>query len=335
MTNLTFDDLERILREVFDVRVCVAGDLCLDIYWRADMRFSRLSRETPHFPLPVVEERIALGGGGNVMANVCALGVEAMLPVTVLGADWRGSAARQALAALGAPEAGVVTDGTRVTPCYAKPLRAGISDVVYEDPRLDFENYRPLSPETEEKVLRALEAAAAQADVIAVCDQLALGVVSARVRQAICALGARMPVIADSRDRIGTFTNVIVKPNALEAAAACGTPEDAPETALKMLSEKTGAPALITLGEGGALWRAQKKTVRVPGVKTAPTVDPVGAGDTFMAAFAAAYAAGESGPTAAAFANLAASVTVKKLGEAGVAAPAELREAFLRAAAEN
>ncbi len=306
------------------VRVCVVGDLCVDLYWRADMRLSRLSRETPHFPLPVTNERATLGGGGNVMANVCALGVKAMLPVTVLGADWRAFLARCELNGLQAPQAGLITDPARVTPCYAKPLRAGISDVVYEDPRLDFENYAPLSAQTEEAVLAALEAAAAEADVIAVCDQLGFGVITPRVREALCALGARMPVIADSRDRIGLYKNVIVKPNALEAAAACGTPEDRPESAAKMLCAKTGAPALVTLGAEGALWCEGGGVTHVPGVAVAPPVDPVGAGDTFLAAFAAAYAAGAPGPAAAEFANFAASVTVKKIGVTGTASAAEL-----------
>ena len=35
---------------VQNARVCMIGDVCLDLYWRADMRLSRLSRETPHFP---------------------------------------------------------------------------------------------------------------------------------------------------------------------------------------------------------------------------------------------------------------------------------------------
>ena len=87
--------LNDLFSRIADVTVCVVGDVCLDIYWHADMKKSVLSRETPHFPLPVTEERYSLGGGGNVMANVSALGVKAVLPVSVLGADWRGYLARE------------------------------------------------------------------------------------------------------------------------------------------------------------------------------------------------------------------------------------------------
>ena len=51
-------------------RIGVIGDFCLDVYWHADMTRSELSRETPHFPLPIVQERLSPGGAGNVVANL-------------------------------------------------------------------------------------------------------------------------------------------------------------------------------------------------------------------------------------------------------------------------
>ena len=53
--------LEEILSRLADVSIAVVGDGCLDVYWEADMTRSQLSRETPHFPLPVVKERTSLG----------------------------------------------------------------------------------------------------------------------------------------------------------------------------------------------------------------------------------------------------------------------------------
>lgn len=322
--------LNKLLEKIADVTVCVVGDVCLDIYWHADMKKSELSRETPHFPLPVVKERYSLGGGGNVMANVSALGVKAVLPVSVLGADWRGYLARECFTSIGADPAGLVTDETRVTPCYAKPLREGISDVVYEDPRLDFENRAPLPESTEDALLAALEKAAAQADVIAVSDQLAFGTVTPKVRERLCELGRNMPVIVDSRDRIALYHNVIIKPNEFEAAKALACSVSDPAAAAKSLSERTGAPAIVTLGDKGAVWCEGKSAVFVRSTPAEPPVDPVGAGDTFLAAFAAACAAGAAGPDAVEFANLAAGVTVKKIGTTGTANADELRSAAMK-----
>ena len=314
--------LEDLFSKIGGVRVCVVGDICLDLYWRADMRLSRLSRETPHFPLPVTDERFSPGAGGNVIANLAALGVGKILPVSVIGADWRAHLLKECLLPLAPEEAGLVADPARVTPCYAKPLRRGIADVEYEDPRLDFENRAPLSPAAEAAVLAALDTAARQADIVCVCDQLEYGAVSPAVRKRLCEIGREMPVLADSRDRIGLYENVIVKPNDIEAAAAADGA--APEEAAKILSARTRAPALVTCGAGGAIWCENGACVRVPAVKTEPPVDPVGAGDTFLAAFAAAYACLVSGPEAATFANLAAAVTVKKIGETGTATKDEI-----------
>ena len=316
------ETLLKLLDRIKTVRICVIGDVCLDMYWEADMKKSRLSRETPHFPLPVVRERYSLGGGGNVMANVSALGAR-VLPVSVLGNDWRGYLTKERLAGLNADPAGLVTDASRVTPCYAKPLRMGISDLVYEDPRLDFENAAPLPEETEEAVLSALDAAAAKADIIAVSDQLEYGVITPRVRERLCGLAKTKPVVADSRDRIALYQNVIVKPNAVEAAAAAG--ETAPAAAARLLCARTGAPVIVTLENKGALWCENGNVTLLPGVTLSGPVDPVGAGDAFLAAFCAAFGAGFPGPDAVAFANLAAAVTVKKVGTTGTAKPEEIQ----------
>ncbi|MCR5042165.1 MAG: sugar kinase [Clostridia bacterium] len=322
--------LNDILARLPSVRVCVVGDLCLDAYWRADMRLSRLSRETPHHPLPVVSERYSPGGGGNVVANLAALGVGKVLPVSAVGPDWRGFLLRKCLKDVGVTEEYIAEGANIVTPCYCKPLRGGISDVVYEDPRLDFENRAPISEELEAAVLQNLESASENADVIAVCDQLEYGVVTPAVRKRLCELGKKMPVVADSRDRIALYENVIVKPNEVEAAAATGCPADAPALSAERLSEKNRAPAIVTVGEKGAYWCENGRAVLVPAVKTEPPIDIVGAGDTFLSAFCAAFASGAPGGTAVAFANLASSVTVGKIGVTGTATGDELRLALCR-----
>ena len=77
-------------------RIGVIGDFCLDVYWHADMTKSELSRETPHFPLPVVRERMSPGGAGNVAMNLLALAPKAVHVIGVFGEDWRGHALQRA-----------------------------------------------------------------------------------------------------------------------------------------------------------------------------------------------------------------------------------------------
>ena len=136
--------LEALLAAVPGVKAAVIGDVCVDAYWMADMRLSQLSRETPHHNLPIVEEKYALGGAGNVMNNMRALGA-AVTPVTALGVDFRGDIARRLMREAGLEmDCAPVFEG-RVTPCYVKPYRMGYGGVRYEDPRIDFENREALS----------------------------------------------------------------------------------------------------------------------------------------------------------------------------------------------
>lgn len=76
---LSLSRLKELLQRIEGVRVGVMGDLCLDVYWHIDMRRSELSRETPHYNLPVDWERYSPGAGGNVVKNIAALRPAALL----------------------------------------------------------------------------------------------------------------------------------------------------------------------------------------------------------------------------------------------------------------
>ena len=326
--------VQAVLHKIRNVKICVVGDISLDLYWFADMTRSQLSRETPHFPLPVVRERSSLGGGGNVVANIAALGAGLVIPVSVVGDDWRGHLLRRQLEQIGVTDEHVFNASGRVTPTYCKPIRQGISDVRYEDPRIDFENFESLPPPQEEKVVQALWAAAEQCDAIAVCDQYRFGVVTERLRDELAKIGrSGKVVIVDSRDKVGSFRDVIVKPNEVEAAAALGTaiPKQGNGAyireygkAVHAIAQKNGKPAAITLGSVGALWADGESVCFAPAHDVPGPFDIVGAGDTFLAALVCAYAAGVPGPEALAFGNIASSVTIQKIGETGVATPEEV-----------
>ena len=142
---LTPDMLRTALERMDHARVALIGDLCLDAYWYADMRLSELSRETPNFPLPVVSEKYSPGGAGNVACNMAALRPEKLCVVGAVGADWRGDILLKCLRENGVNTSLILQSPDVVTNTYIKPMRMGISDVVYEDARIDFENRSPLS----------------------------------------------------------------------------------------------------------------------------------------------------------------------------------------------
>ena len=324
--------ISEILESIGKVRVGVVGDFCLDVYWHADMRRSELSRETPHYPLPIVSERMSPGGAGNVAANLCALHPACCVCLGVLGKDWRGSALMEELRNVGADVSGIVTAPGWQTNTYIKPLRQGLTDVVYEDPRLDFTNYGPLPEDAEDALLRNLETVSKTVDALCVCDQMPFGCITERLRERIQALGAEgLPVVVDSRYRIGMYRNVVVKPNCIEACETLGVPDcrdvgDYLKLALSMES-KTGRPAVITLGGNGSVVSDHGKAELIPAVPVDGEIDICGAGDTFLASLAAAIGCGAALADAAGLGNLASSVTIRKIRQTGTASPEEIRKA--------
>ena len=330
--KLTFPELEEILGKLDTARVGLIGDLCLDLYWIADMKLSELSRETPHYPLPVVEERSAPGGAGNVACNIAALAPAKLVVVGLVGKDWRGNLLKESLQQHGVDDALILQKSGRMTSAYIKPLRTGISDVIYEDPRLDFEERAPMDEASEQEVLQALEQMASQVDVICVSDQMKYGIVTDRVREALCELGRQgKTVVVDSRDRAMLYHHVTVKPNEVEAARAFGGDPEDPESLSVLadeISRRTDAPALITLGEKGCIVAHEGMVCRCEAYPVEPPIDFCGAGDTFLSGFGASLASGFLPETAAKFANLCSAVTIKKCSTTGTAT----REELLRAA---
>ena len=326
--------LEEILDKIPGLKIALIGDICLDVYWKADMTKSLLSRETPHFPLPVVEEWMSPGAGGNTAANIAALGVTDFKVVSVIGSDWRGTALKSSFAERGIAADSLIESGNVVTNAYCKPLRQGISDTVYEDPRLDFANYSPLPEEEEAKLIDMLERAAEGADALCVCDQFSFTCLTPKVRDKISELGkAGLIITADSRERITKYKNITIKPNELEGGMAASDEFDPKSATLEtyanaalILSEKTGNNVCMTLGSLGGIYTDKSSLYYIPTQKAEPPIDICGAGDTFLSAFTCALAAGAQGYEAVAFANLASSVTIKKINTTGTASPDEIRK---------
>jgi rfaE bifunctional protein kinase chain/domain len=323
--GMSRDRLNVIFERIQDVRVAVLGDVCLDIYWVADMAKSELSRETPHFPLPVVEERMSPGGGGNVLANLAALNPQKIYAVSVIGTDWRGAELVKLLNGMDIDITHIKTNPDVVTNAYCKPLRAGISKVVYEDPRLDFCNYGPIDAGTEDSIISSLNSLSSEINVLCVSDQLPHGVVTGRIREHIMKLARDgLTVVVDSRDRIGLFKDVILKPNETEGVCAAGltnaqTVENYAEAAVKLPGE-----SLMTIGSKGSLYSFNGKVTYIPAHEISGEIDTVGAGDTFLSGFSLGIAAGVSRPEAAYFATLCSEVTIKKIGTTGTASKMEV-----------
>jgi rfaE bifunctional protein kinase chain/domain len=332
--GISCEKLNEILAGISGTRIGLIGDLCMDVYWKADVTLSELSRETPHYTLPVVEERMSPGGGANVLANIAALKPKNILFTGVIGYDWRGNELTRELESRGLDTSYVLRSRDKVTNTFCKPIRFGISSIAYEDPRLDFLNYEPLSHDKERDLADRLSDISKKVDVLCVCDQLRYGAITPSIREKVIELGRQgLKVIVDSRDNIGLFTDVTIKPNEIEAYRAVhssGDPRNAPievlAVAARALSMSNNADVCMTIGPRGCLLADNEGITHVPSYEVPPPIDICGAGDTFLSAFACATAAGVRSYEAGSFANMAADVTIAKLCTTGTASPDEIRK---------
>jgi rfaE bifunctional protein kinase chain/domain len=324
------EKLEALLRDIRRVRVAVIGDFCLDAYWTLDASLSEISIETGLATRPVRSQRYSLGGAGNVVNNLVALGVSAVRAIGVLGDDPFGREMRKIMEAAGVDTRSLlVQEKDWDTPVYIKPVE-GES----EQGRIDFGNANRLDPSLGEKLLAELRAALPAVDIVIVNQQLDHGINTEALRLGLAALigGARVPFICDSRSFSDSYAGAMRKLNDREALRLCGerwesadpVPRPDAARAAETLSARWKTPVFLTRGPRGMLVRDAAGLHEVPGLQILGRIDTVGAGDSALAGIAAALAAGRGGPEAAGLGNLVAGVTVQKLFITGTASPAEV-----------
>jgi rfaE bifunctional protein kinase chain/domain len=330
---LTDAVIEQVLHRLPSLTIGVVGDLFLDRYLDLDAALTEPSLETGLDAYQVVRVRSYPGAAGTVMNNLVALGVGRVVPVSVIGDDGEGYELRQALQGQRVVDLTFLyADASRRTPTYTKPMLQRAGEPPRELNRLDIKNRQPLGAAAERHVLAAMDAIWPQVDALVVLDQVSeaeCGVVTTRVRERLAELGTTRPeklILADSRERIGLFRCVALKPNQHECCRAVSGTADIRE-ALAELARRVERPVFCTAGEKGImLFDPQANTSAiVPAYAVVGPVDPVGAGDSASAGIICARAAGATLEEAAAFGNLIASITVQQIGVTGTATPEQVR----------
>jgi rfaE bifunctional protein kinase chain/domain len=336
---LTTDALERILQAIPGLTIAVIGDLFLDRYLDLDASLTEPSLETGLNAYQVVNVRSHPGAAGTVINNLVALGVGRVCPIAVIGDDGEGYELRQALNRQQVLDcAGLLVSSERRTPTYTKPLLHEPGLAARELSRLDIKNRESMPQPLVEQIMVQLRRVWPHIDALVVLDQVSeedCGVITSRVRDCIAELAAeesRPFVLADSRERIGLFRGVSLKPNRREALRAVSDVGDegdpALEAAVAELSRRAGGWVLCTEGERGMLLVSARRSVkaRIAAYPVHGPIDSVGAGDSTSAAIVCAMASGSTATEAAAFGNLVASITIQQLGTTGTANPAQIRQ---------
>ncbi|MFM8274169.1 MAG: bifunctional heptose 7-phosphate kinase/heptose 1-phosphate adenyltransferase [Gemmata sp.] len=329
---LTPDLIERVLATIPQKTVGVLGDLFLDRYLDIDPALNEPSVETGLTAHQVTKVRSYPGAAGTVINNLAALGVGRIQPISCIGDDGEGYELRQALRTLPAVEqGGIFVTGSRRTPTYTKPM-LGTAELN----RLDIKNRTPTSENIQQHLIELLEVAWPQLDALLILDQVSeedCGVVTARVRDRLAELAANSPtkfVLADSRERIGSFRNVCIKPNQSELDAVLRVAGQW-QTGLANLLDGPFAKArtaFVTDGENGISVHHAAPATSVERVHAYPVSGPIdicGAGDSCSAGIACAMVSGATHGQAAAFGNLVASITIQQIGATGTASPEQVR----------
>lgn len=337
---MTRERLQSLLLKLPSLRIAVVGDLFLDRYWMIDPALDEPSLETGLDAWQVVDTRLSPGAAGTVINNLCALGIGRVHCISLLGQDAEGFALKQLLQARGVDMEGTVESEGFHTPFYTKPMFLQPDGTWKEGHRLDRKNHGVTLEALQQRMVAGMQALKQQVDAIILLDQLTqenTGVVTTAVRDAAAALAEQHPelvVFADSRAFLHKFRTISIKCNDQEAAALTGGQKDgafdqeAVFASLQALQQPTPRPVFVTCNRHGIAVMADGQPQLEPAVKQEGPIDVVGAGDASTAGMVTALCTGATPREAAAFANLCAGVTVRKLGTTGTASPDEVLALF-------
>jgi len=305
----------RILREFKNKKILVIGDLILDRYIRG-----RVNRISPEAPVPIVEvtdEDFFLGGASNVAHNIRALGGHSTI-VGLTGNDRAGEVLMNIMEQKGIKCGGVFRS---IRPTTVKTRVIAHNQQVV---RFDKEDSNKIDGKMFRGLLDYISNVIPDHDAVIISDYKK-GVVSSELVRAVLKISKPMNIFVSVDPKIGHFhfyKNVsLITPNIHEASVASGI-EIKDEISLinagrALLKKVLCNAALITRGEHGMSLFEKNKVSHIPTVAR-NVYDVTGAGDTVIATFTLAYAAGGNMEEAAVIANHAAGIVVGELGTAVV-----------------
>lgn len=311
--SLTVPDFSR-------AKVLTVGDLMLDQYW-----FGPTSRISPEAPVPVVNvtgEQARAGGAANVAVNLASLGVTASI-VGLVGDDVNGQHLSDMLEDFGIEvDLGISRERPTITKLRVLSRNQQLI-------RLDTED--TFEPEDVDSIGKILERRIPDADVCILSDY-AKGTLT-RVPEIITICRANeVPVLVDPKGR--DFTRYrgasLLTPNLGEFEAVVGktrSDEQIVDRGQALCDELDLGALVVTLSERGMVVIADGQEAIFQPARQREVFDVTGAGDTVIATLAAGLAAGSSLADAAALANLAAGIVVRKIGVA-TATASEIRLAL-------
>jgi D-beta-D-heptose 7-phosphate kinase/D-beta-D-heptose 1-phosphate adenosyltransferase len=305
------------LPDLSTANVLVIGDVMLDRYW-----WGSVERISPEAPVPIVTlERMSLvaGGAANVAANIAGLGAKPFL-FGITGDDDEARMLPDVLAQCGLDEHFLTAIADRRTTIKTR-IVAHQQHVV----RIDNETSSPITDADAASVLSKVVDHLPNVGAVVISDYAKglltdhlLGSLIEKTRE----IGAMVLVDPKGRDFNRYRGASVLTPNKREAADACRIDPNGKDVVYRagemLLGELDLDALLITEGEHGMTLFCRGGDVTHFDSLAREVFDVTGAGDTVIATFAAAAAAGQSFLEAAKLANVAAGLVVGSVGTTSI-----------------
>jgi D-beta-D-heptose 7-phosphate kinase/D-beta-D-heptose 1-phosphate adenosyltransferase len=310
----SLNDLADYVKRLSRASVLVVGDAMLDRYV-----YGEVTRVSPEAPVPIltVTREVAMpGGAGNVVRNLIALEAAAAF-VSVVGDDQAGSDLTGLIGGQQGVEPWLLVQGGRTTTLKTRYIAQGQHLI-----RADREETIALPEKLSERLIRIASDAMAATSVTVLSDYRkgVLGAdVAPRLIAAAKALGRKVIVDPKGTDYTRYSGADIVTPNRRELGEATGLAADSESgivaAAQVLLQRHNFGAVLVTRAEDGMSLITADAIRHYPG-EAREVFDVSGAGDTVVAALAAAIAVDVPIFEAARLANIAGGIVVGKVGTA-------------------
>ena len=313
------DRLKKILDEFPKLTVTVLGDLVADEFVFGEI--SRVSREAPVLILKHRERTVVPGGAANAANNLADLGVN-VLPVGIVGDDEPGRMLLKYFRHKRIAVSGVLKDKSYTTVTKTRILAGMTHTARQQVVRVDREPQAAPNQHLTRELYLAARNYAHASDALLVSDY-GYGAATPAIVTALQEKGkvGALPIVVDSRYRLLQYSGATAAtPNEPEVEEALGVRigqdwNKVIAAGEQVMSRMKLQSLVITRGRDGMVAFDHKhKPLDIPICGSDQVADVTGAGDTVIAAFTAALAAGATTEEAAQLANYAGGIAVRRAG---------------------
>jgi len=311
--------LKNYIAKLPNQKVLVLGDLAIDemIYGDAE----RISREAPVLILQHTHTKIILGGASNAAHNAATLSPKNISVCGVCGDDFQSGQMFQAFKNAGINTEYLIKDSTRKTTTKTRISGSITTSITQQIVRIDRQTNTPISKETEEKILIAIEKAIPENDAVILSDYH-IGTLTDKIIERAIELANKNDkiIVVDAQKNLEKYKNVTsMTPNEPDTQKSTGIvlndEEDLKRAGDKLLQETNAKSILITCGADGMfVAKPNKNYTKIPVFNKSEVFDVTGAGDTVTAVYTLALASGADAVYAAIIGNIAASIVVRQFG---------------------